>query len=198
MFSKLKEFLKTKLSDFAEKRQARLVLFLHSFIDSSVIPVTVDISFVPIAIARPKRAFQFAFWTSLGSVLGCLFAYLIGSAMMEVIGFRIIELFNLQPQWLQLIEAVEGEVANITIAVAAITPLSFTLAGFAAGAVKMDFSSFFVIALIFRTLRFILLSFLIYYFGAAVKTFLDRYYNTLAGIFLWVTVLTLIIIIFVL
>lgn len=192
-----KDNLRDWLELFAERRRARLVLFLHSFIDSSIIPLTVDISFVPIAVSRPKRAFQFALWTALGSVLGSIVAYYIGMELMHVIGYNLIELFNLQNEWLQLSDSFKNEMAEITLAIAAVTPISFTLAGFAAGAVEMNLRSFILISLIFRTFRFIVLAILIYYFGERVKNFIDKYYEKIARIFVITIISIIIILIFV-
>lgn len=192
-----KDNLRDWLELFAERRRARLVLFLHSFIDSSIIPLTVDISFVPIAVSRPKRAFQFAIWTALGSVLGSIVAYYIGMELMHVIGYNLIELFNLQNEWLQLSDSFKNEMAEITLAIAAVTPISFTLAGFAAGAVEMNLRSFILISLIFRTFRFIVLAVLIYYFGERVKNFIDKYYEKIARIFVITIISIIIILIFV-
>lgn len=192
-----KDNLRDWLERFAERRRARLVLFIHSFIDSSIFPLTVDISFVPIALSRPKRAFQFAVWTSLGSVLGSILAYYIGKKLMIVIGFSIIEFFNFNAQWNEIVYSFNNGLAEITLVIAAVTPVSFTLAGFAGGAVEMNIVNFILISLIFRTVRYLILATLIYYYGADVKIFIDNYYERIARIFLLLIIAIIIIVIFV-
>lgn len=193
----LKDNLRIWLENFAERRRARYVLFLHSFIDSSIFPLTVDISFIPIAVSRPKRAFQFAMWTALGSVFGSVLAYYVGKEMMHFFGFALIDFFNMHSQWESAVTSFKHEMAEISLAIAAITPVSFTLAGFAAGAVEMQIKVFIFISLVFRTFRFLMLALIIYYYGESVSIFFDKYYDKIARIFVWVVVSLIIIAIFV-
>lgn len=196
-FSEYRSNLKIWLAGFADTRYARLVVFLHSFIDSSVFPLTVDISLLPVSIAKPKRAFQFALWASIGSALGASLAFIIGYEFMETLGFALLDFLNYHDQWDKAVESFRGELASISIAIAALTPVSFTLAAIAAGAVKMSFVNFIVVVLIFRTARFIILAILIYYLGEQVKHFFDNYYSMIVKIFFTILVAVVLFLIFI-
>jgi membrane protein YqaA with SNARE-associated domain len=169
---------------FAEKRYARLTVFLHSLADSSFFPVSIDVTFVPIAIARPKRAFQFAIWCTLGSLLGAVIAYFIGLELMSTIGIKIVDFYNAHETWESITTSLSGDVANVSLMLAGLTPFPFAIATLGAGAVEMNFTSFILISLGTRFLRFTILAVLIYYFGPAVKAFLDKYYEKLVIIFI--------------
>lgn len=176
----LKHKLTNWVSMFAEKPYARTTLFLHSFADSSFFPITIDITFIPIAIASPKRAFQFALWATLGSILGGIFAYYIGMEFMASIGESIISLYGSENSWDSLVETFRGELAEWTLIIASVTPLPFAVATLAAGVSEMDFGNFIFICIMGRTFRFFALALLIYLFGPAVQVFLDKYSRVLA------------------
>lgn len=184
--NKLRRFknnLYTWVEGFAEKPYARLTVFLHSLADSSFFPVSIDITFVPISIARPKRAFQFALWSTLGSLIGGILAYFIGMELMSTVGVRIIDFYNAHEAWANITKSLSGEVANVSLLLAGLTPFPFAIATLGAGAVQMNLWSFILISIGARFVRFTILAFLIYYFGPAVKLFLDKYYEKIAIIF---------------
>ena len=52
------------------------------------------------------------------------------------------------------------------------------------GFFKFDFVQFIAASLLGRSLRFMIIAGLIYKFGAPIKTFIDKYFNILAIIFL--------------
>lgn len=168
---------------FANMPYAKTTILLHSFADSSFFPITIDLTFIPISIAAPKRAFIFAFWATLGSVLGGIFAYYIGHEFMSTIGKSIVESLGNENTWDKLLIAFKGDYALWTLIVAALTPLPFALATMASGVVRMDFATFLIISILGRATRFSLLALLIYYFGPAVQVFLDKYSRTIAIVF---------------
>ncbi len=168
---------------FANKPYAKTTILLHSFADSSFFPITIDLTFIPISIAAPKRSFIFAFWATLGSVLGGVFAYYIGHEFMSTIGQNIVESYGNENTWNDLLSTFKGDYAVWTLIVAALTPLPFALATMASGVAKMDFATFLIISILGRATRFSLLALLIYYFGPAVQVFLDKYSRIIAIVF---------------
>lgn len=187
-----KNHLYSWVEGFAEKPYARITVFLHSLADSSFFPVSIDVTFVPIAIARPKRAFQFAIWCTLGSLIGGVIAYFIGMELMSTIGVQIIDFYNAHNAWDDITKSLSGDVANVSLMLAALTPFPFAIATLGAGAVQMDFTAFILISLGTRFVRFTILALLIYYFGPAVKAFLDKYYERLVIIFVSLIVISVI------
>ena len=59
-----------------------------SFAESSFFPVPPDIMLVPMALARPDRAWSYALVTTLTSVAGGLLGYAIGALLYDSIGDR--------------------------------------------------------------------------------------------------------------
>lgn len=179
----IKQSLTVWVSRFAEKPYARTTLFIHSLADSSFFPITIDITFLPISIASPKRAFQFALWATLGSILGGILAYYIGMEFMASVGKAIVGFYGTQETWDELLLTFRGEYAEWTLIVASVTPLPFAVATIAAGVAQMDFTNFVLISIMGRAFRFFALALLIYLFGPAVQVFLDKYSRIIAIVF---------------
>ncbi|MDX9790852.1 MAG: VTT domain-containing protein [Candidatus Kapaibacterium sp.] len=165
---------------FAAKPYANTTLLIHSFADSSFLPISIDLTLIPISLSAPKRSFIFAFWSAIGSILGGIFAYFIGIKLMSTLGLSIVSLYGAEDSWNMTIETFRGEYAVWTLIVAALTPIPFALATMASGVVKMDFTTFLIISSVSRTIRFLVLALLIYYFGDAVQVFLDKYSRLIA------------------
>ena len=63
----------------ASNAKAKYYLFILSFSESSFFPIPPDVMLLPMCIANHSRAWYFALITTVGSVLGGIFGYFIGS-----------------------------------------------------------------------------------------------------------------------
>ena len=70
---------------WARHRYAVRYLSVLSFAESSFFPIPPDVMLAPMSMAKPKRAMSYAAVTTLASVLGGLFGYLIGAYAFEFI-----------------------------------------------------------------------------------------------------------------
>jgi membrane protein YqaA with SNARE-associated domain len=69
------------------------------------------------------------------------------------------------------------------VLVAAITPIPYKVFTISSGFFRFDFSSFLFASVIGRSFRFFLVAGLIYAFGPAIKSFIDKYFNLLTIVF---------------
>ena len=63
---------------------------------------------------------------------------------------------------------------------AGFTPLPYKLFTITGGLFKIDLAMFFVASMVSRGLRFFLIAWLIWKYGAPIKAFIDKYFNWLA------------------
>ena len=63
----------------AESQHAPWALGVIAFAESSFFPVPPDAILIPMSLARPKRAWDYALICTLGSVAGALLGYAIGA-----------------------------------------------------------------------------------------------------------------------
>ncbi len=168
---------------WAETPYGSLALIILAFAESSFFPVPPDVLLIALAISIPKRSFFYAFECSISSVIGGIFGYLIGIALMDVIGCKIIEFYNARELFTQLFQKF-NEYNFWAVLIAAITPIPYKVFTISAGAANATFWVFLVASVIGRSIRFFAVGTLIYFFGERIKNFIDKYFNWLSILFM--------------
>jgi membrane protein YqaA with SNARE-associated domain len=157
-------------------------LFVLSFAESSFFPIPPDVLLMALSISRPKKSFYYAFVCTVASVLGGMLGYFIGMEFIDVVGYKIINFYNLQHEY-----AVVGKLYEQNsfwaIFTAGLTPIPYKLFTIAAGAFKIDFTVFVLASIFGRASRFFMVATLIYLFGPPIRTFIDKYFNLMVMIF---------------
>ena len=153
-----------------------------SFAESSFFPIPPDVMLAPMSLANPRRAWWFALITTLASVAGGLFGYLIG-----YFAFDLIE------SWLRASRywgAYEQAVAWFdawgfwAIFVAGFSPIPYKVFTIAAGVANMALLPFTLASLVGRGGRFFLVAGLMAWGGPRMEAVLHKYVDRLG----WATV----------
>ncbi|MFH2012468.1 MAG: YqaA family protein [Pseudomonadota bacterium] len=173
---------------WAETPYGTWALFFLAFAESSFFPIPPDVLLIALAISIPKKSFKYALVCSIGSVLGGAFGYLIGLEFMELIGQPIIDFYGVNDKY-NYIKELYNKYDAWAIAVAGFTPIPYKVFTIAAGACKIKFSTFFLASIISRSARFFIIGGLIHAFGPSIKSFIDRYFNILAIVFMALLIL---------
>jgi membrane protein YqaA with SNARE-associated domain len=161
---------------WARHRHAAWFLGGLSFAESSFFPVPPDVMLAPMSMARPERALSYALLTTLASVIGGLFGYLIGYFAFEAIA-----------PWLErtghMAAYLKGkawfeEWGFWAILIAGFSPIPYKVFTIAAGSLAMNLPLFMVGSLIGRGGRFFLVATLLAWGGpkmeAALRTYVER------------------------
>ena len=154
-----------------------------SFAESSFFPIPPDVMLAPMSMADPPRAWRFAALTTLASVLGGVFGYLIG-----VFAFELVE-----PLVRDAGYYAEYERANAwfdrwgfwAVFLAGFSPIPYKIFTITAGVIAMPFLPFVLASVIGRGARFFLVAALMAWGGARMEALLRRYVDALG----WLTVL---------
>lgn len=172
---------------WAEKPQAEKALGGLSFIESSFFPIPPDPLLIAMVTARPKKWFRLATITTVSSVAGGVFGYLIGfvaiSAVMPVIinvGYE--GAYNSAVEWF----AIYGALAVI---IAGFTPIPYKVFTIAGGAAGMFLPLFIIGSFIGRGGRFFLVAFLMSQLGRRYKDKIEKYIDILGLAFVVLLVL---------
>ena len=182
MFKLLRKLYNWTLS-WVHTKYGLLALFLLAFVESSFFPVPPDLLLIALAISRPKRSFKYALLCSIGSVLGGIFGYFIGYGFYDLIGAKIISALNYE-HYFDIVGNYYRENAFLAVFTAALTPIPYKVFTIAAGFWKINLFTFILASIIGRSLRFFLVSTLIYLYGARIKNFIEKYFNLLTIIFM--------------
>ena len=119
---------------------------------------------------------NFAFWSVVSSVLGGAVGYYIGYYFMEAFGYSIVEFYNSQRLWDDIVRSYHGQFGKWFVAIAAFTPVPYKFATLSAGATQMDFLSFIIMSVLGRMARSYTIAALFYYFGGRFESILKKYY----------------------
>jgi len=168
MFTKLYN----RVLAWAEHPKAKIYLFILSFSESSFFPIPPDVMLAPMCLAKPKKGFYFALITTLGSVLGGIFGYLIGWFAFDLIE-PIIESLNYQDK-LEMVQVWFNEWGFWAIFIAGFSPIPYKLFTISAGLMQMLFLPFVLASIIGRGARFFLVAFLITFGGDAIRNTLNK------------------------
>jgi membrane protein YqaA with SNARE-associated domain len=152
---------------------AMLALATISFVESSFFPLPPDLLLIPMALAKPRRAWWIAAVCTIASVAGGFLGYAIGYFLFDTIGRPVLEFYGAMGRYEALKQAFDEWGAWIII-LKGMTPIPYKLVTIASGVAHFDLATFAIASLISRSLRFFLLAALLYFFGDSVRDFLER------------------------
>jgi membrane protein YqaA with SNARE-associated domain len=144
-----------------------------AFAESSVFPIPPDALLIPMALARPDRAWRLAAICTISSVAGGALGYLIGYAVFDQLARPLIELYGYGPRFAAF-QALYGEYGLWVILIKGLTPIPYKIVTIASGAAHFDFAVFMAASLATRGARFFLVAALLRLFGAPVRAFIER------------------------
>jgi membrane protein YqaA with SNARE-associated domain len=144
-----------------------------SFAESSVFPIPPDALLVPMALARPDRAWRLAWICTVASVLGGALGYAIGFFLFETVALPVLNTYGYGDAVIQFEHWFERWGAAVVL-VKGLTPLPYKVATLAAGAAKMDFALFVLTSFVARGARFFLVAALVRLFGPSVRSFIEK------------------------
>lgn len=151
-----------------------------SFTESSFFPIPPDVMLVPMALARPERAYFYATITTITSVLGGVLGYVIGALLFESIGIRVIEFYGMTEK-AAAFRTLFAEHGHWTIMIAGFTPVPFKMITIISGFAGYDIWMFILLSLLTRGARFFLLAALLHHFGAWIRDIIDRHFALLTS-----------------
>ena len=159
--------------DLAGHAKASYYLFALSVAESSFFPIPPDVMLAPMCLAKPSKAWRFAFLATIGSVLGGVLGYLIGKFSFEYIE-PFIEKFGYMLAYQNAVNWFY-DWGFWAILIAGFSPIPYKVFTIAAGVLNMAFLPFVIGSIIGRGLRFYLVAFLVKLFRDRIDFMLKKY-----------------------
>ncbi len=161
----------------SEGKNAKLWLCAISFSEASFFPIPPDVLLIAILLAnKARRWFYYAFITSVFSVLGGIFGYIIGFFFFNTFGGPIVSFYGLEKQFGYL-KGIFNDTAFWAIFAAAFTPLPYKIFTISAGLFKINFLLFIVASILGRSIRFFAISFILKFHGEKIADLIYKYFN---------------------
>lgn len=148
-------------------------LFGVALAEASVFPLPPDALLVPMALARPRRAWLYAAIATLGSVLGGAIGYAIGYWLFNKLAQPILHVYHYEAAFAAF-QHKFVEYGAAIILLKGLTPIPYKIVTIAAGAAKFNFMAFMGLSLLTRGARFFLEALLLRYFGEPARDFIEH------------------------
>lgn len=174
---------------WSESRWGWLALLFIALFEASWFPLPPDILLIALCLGMPKRSFRFATICLAGSVVGAALGYCIGHFLWTtpsgdpsvIATFFYDHVFSVES--FNNVGQLYDKYNFWIVFTAGFTPLPFKLFTVAGGMFDINFVMFIIASIVSRGMRFFLIGWLIWRFGAPIKVFIDKYFNLLATLF---------------
>jgi membrane protein YqaA with SNARE-associated domain len=157
----------------AGKPYAAWLLGAVSFAESSFFPVPPDVMLVPMALARPDRAWFYATVCTITSVAGGILGYLIGALLYDSIGHWLIQFYG-HGDAVETFREAYREYGAWIILLKGLTPIPYKIVTITAGFASYSLLLFIVFSVITRGARFFILAFLLNRYGARARETIEK------------------------
>ncbi|HEB94925.1 MAG TPA: DedA family protein [Sedimenticola thiotaurini] len=163
-------------------------LFGLSFAESSFFPVPPDVMLAPMALAQPSRAWRLAAITTIASVIGGLFGYMIGLFAFDLVQPLLHDL----GYWESYLRAKSwfDRWGFWAIFLAGFSPIPYKVFTITAGVISMALLPFVIASLFGRGLRFFLVASLMAWGGERMEQRLKLYIDRIG----WIMVVLLLVV----
>lgn len=167
----------------AARKSAEYWLAFIAFVESSVFLVPADVLFLPMALARPERAYRYALVATIFSVLGGIAGWYLGYHAYEQVAKPVLEMYGK----LDTFEQMRGTTSADTILLMLITsglahlpPIKVVT--ILSGAAGINIWLFIASAIVARGARFFFLAWLLKRYGEPIRGFIEKRLGLLAGL----------------
>ena len=157
----------------ANKPYATWLLGIVSFVESSFFPIPPDVMLIPMAIARPDKAWFYATVCTVTSVAGGLLGYLIGALLYDSIGLWLIQLYGYGNK-VEAFREAYAQWGGWIILLKGLTPIPYKIVTIASGFAGYNVFLFVLLSIVARGMRFFLLAFLLNRYGAQARSIIEE------------------------
>jgi membrane protein YqaA with SNARE-associated domain len=169
---------------WAHSKHSTVALFILSFTESSFFPVPPDVLQIALTLERRDRAWFYAAVSTIASVLGGAFGYLLGTLAWEALDQVFYDYIpGFTPELFEKVKAWYQEHDFLIIFTAAFTPIPYKVFTVTGGVTGVFFPMFLVASAVGRGARFFLVAGLLWWFGPPMKKFIEKYFNLLTILF---------------
>ena len=167
----------------AARKTAELWLAVIAFIESSVFLVPADVLFLPMALARPGKAYRFALIATVASTLGGIAGYFLGYFAYEAFAKPVLSFYGKLEDFDRLRQCAGEDTLMLLLVTSGLAHLPpIKVVTILAGAVQISFLFFLASCVIARGARFFALAWALRRYGEPIRNFVERRLGLIAAI----------------
>ncbi len=163
-------------------KYALCFLIIFSFVESSFFPIPPDVLLIPMVLACRNKAWLYAGFCTIASVLGGYLGYGIGMFLYDLVAVPILNFYGYMQQFDEFKQYYNEWGAWIVFG-AGVTPFPYKVITIASGITHLDLFTFTIASVLSRGLRFFLVAGLLWYFGAKIQAFIEKNLGWLSIVF---------------
>lgn len=159
----------------AARKTAVWWLGIVAFVESSVFLVPADVLFIPMVLARPRRAMFYASVATVASVLGGIAGWYLGHYAFESIARPVLEFYGKLESFENLKASVDYETILLLLVTSGLAHLPpIKVVTILSGAANISLSLFILAAVVTRAARFFTLAGLLQRYGEPIRDFIEK------------------------
>jgi membrane protein YqaA with SNARE-associated domain len=167
----------------AARKSAEYWLAFIAFIESSIFLVPADVLYLPMALARPDRAYRYALVATVASVLGGIAGWLLGYYAYEALAKPVLEFYGKLDDFEALrMSSGYGFIVLmlVTSGLAHLPPIKIVT--ILSGVIGVNIWLFILSAIIARGARFFFLAWLLRRYGEPIRKFVEERLGLIAAL----------------
>ena len=167
----------------AARKSAATWLAVVAFVESSVFLVPADVLFLPMALAKPNRAYRYAFVATVASVLGGIAGYFLGYFAYETFAKPVLSFYGKLEAFESLRKCTSNETLLILLVTSGLSHLPpIKIVTILAGVAQLNLVFFILSCVIARGARFFALAWALQRYGEPIKHFIETRLGMIAGL----------------
>ena len=163
-----------KAKQNAEKSIADKIIGFISLIESIIFPIPVDPFLAGLTLAAPRKAFKFALFCTIGSVIGGFVGWLLGYFIGPSIENILLNIPWFTEEKFMEVKSAYNKNGMLIIFLGAFTPLPYKVITITSGMAGINVIGFVLMSLIGRGIRFFIVAYLTKIFGMPAILFLQK------------------------
>jgi membrane protein YqaA with SNARE-associated domain len=166
----------------AARKTAEAWLAIIAFIESSVFLVPADVLYLPMALARPERAYRYALVATAASVLGGIAGYYLGYFAFDTIAKPVLEFYGKLDTFEQLKRCAGEDTLMLLLVTSGLSHLPpIKVVTILAGVAQISFAFFVISCIVARGARFMALAWALRRYGEPIRDFIERRLGLIAA-----------------
>ncbi|WP_284773862.1 YqaA family protein [Agrobacterium sp. lyk4-40-TYG-31] len=167
----------------AARKTAVWWLAIVAFVESSVFVVPADVLFIPMVLARPKRAMFYALVATIASVLGGIGGWYLGHYAFESVARPVLEFYGKLDSFEQMKASVDYETILLLLVTSGLAHLPpIKVVTILSGAANISLGLFILSAVVTRAARFFILAGLLQRYGEPIRDFIEKRLGVIAAV----------------
>jgi membrane protein YqaA with SNARE-associated domain len=167
----------------AARKTAEIWLALIAFVESSIFLIPADVLYLPMALARPERAYRYAMVATAASVLGGIAGYFLGYLAYDALAKPILVFYGKLAEFEQLRQCTGEDTIMLLLVTSGLAHLPpIKVVTILAGVVQISFGFFVLSCIIARGARFMALAWAMRRYGEPIRHFIEKRLGLIAGL----------------